>query len=89
MIEIIVRNDPPEERRLLLECKKCESIIIADYEDIEDDGSFFSLRCPVCSQRYATPTGAGKDFLISSYFKLVSKKEIEKLKKLSKEGEWT
>ena len=87
MIEIIVRNDPPEERRLLLECKKCESIIIADYEDIEDNGVFFSFRCPVCNQRYTTPSGAGKDFLIDTYFKRVSKKHIEKLKKLSKEGE--
>ena len=85
MIEIIVRNDPPGERKLLFQCSNCESIVIADYEDIEDDGPLLNFRCPVCQKLYQTPSGAGKDFLIDTYFKRVTKRYIERLKKLHKE----
>ena len=90
MIEIIVKRDPPQELRLLLECENCKSVIVADYEDLEYEGIYYSFKCPVCDHKYAYPTGLGnisKRMFAKTYFKLVSEREVEKLKKLSKEGE--
>lgn len=77
MIQIVVKREPPEKRRLVMKCNNCESVIAADREDIKSENPFYSFTCPVCEKVFQTPIGAGMDFFINTYFRLVSNDDIE------------